>query len=104
MMGFVLALLITTVAGGLFAMGREDPICIVLWPGMMLGWAFVFGDNIRSLRDVSGMIILTSLMMNGLCGAIIGASTGYIIRVWNHRRSGNTCEQGAKGDAANRAP
>jgi hypothetical protein len=58
----------------------------VLWPGAMLGWAFVFGDNIRSFHDVTGVITLISFMTNGLCGAIIGASTSYIIQAWKHHK------------------
>jgi hypothetical protein len=87
--GFVLALIITAVAGSLWAMGREDPICIVLWPGAMLGWAFVFGDNIRSFHDVSGVITLISFLTNGLCGVILGASIGYIIQARKYRRREN---------------
>ena len=80
MIGLVLAILVTAVAGGLWAIGREDSIFIVLWPGAMLGWAFVFGDNIRSFHDVSGVITLISLVTNGIAGLIIGACIGFVGR------------------------
>ena len=86
MIGLVSAILVTAVAGGLWAIGWEDPIFIVLWPGAMLGWAFVFGDNIRSFHDVPGVITLISLVTNGIAGLIIGACIGFVGSVWKHQR------------------
>ena len=86
MIGLVSAILVTAVAGGLLAIGRKDPIIIVLWPGAMLGWAFMFGDNIRSFHDVAGVITVISLVTNGIAGLIIGACMGFLRRVWKHQR------------------
>ena len=71
MIGLAVAILATAVASGLWAIGQENWICIVLWPGMMLGWAFVFGDNIRSFHDVTGIITLISLLTNGIAVFIL---------------------------------
>ena len=88
-----MAILVTAVAGGLWAIGREDWICIVLWLGMMLGWAFVFGDNIRSFHEVSGVITLISLVTNGIAGMIIGVLVGFVVRGWNRCGRNKVCEQ-----------
>jgi hypothetical protein len=89
--GILAAILVTAIAGGLWDIGREDWVCIVLWPGMMIGWAFVFGDNIRSFHEVTGVITLISLVTNGFAGLIIGAFFAFVVRCRTRRRQ-KVCE------------
>ena len=100
--GLVLAMLVTVFAGGLWATGREDAICIVLWPGMMLGWAFVFGDNIQSFHDVTGVITLISVVTNGVAGLILGANAGIGIKIWKRLRQKNTSDPVSGGNGEQR--
>jgi hypothetical protein len=93
LIGLAVAVLVTAVAGGLWTIGRENWICVALWPGMMLGWAFVFGDNINSFHDVSGTITLISLLTNGIAGLLIGALTGLVVRGWKRHARRRVCEQ-----------
>lgn len=73
--------MVTALSGGLWAigMGHLSLSGLVLWPGAMLGWAFVFGDNISSFDEVVGTVTLISIATNGIMGLILGALVGGVI-------------------------
>jgi hypothetical protein len=76
-----LAILITIVDVVLCALELSKIGGITLWLGGMLGWMFVFGDNIDSFHDVLGIIALISVVTNGILGLVFGAIVGGVIRI-----------------------
>ena len=79
--GMTIAAALTGLAGGFWAVGWKWAICVLLYPGMLLGWAFVFGDNISSLDEVTGTITMISLVTNTIGGFILGALVGAVVRM-----------------------
>ena len=97
-----IAAVLTGLAGGFWAVGWKWPICVLLYPGMFLGWAFVFGDNISSFDEVTGTITMISLVTNTIGGFILGALAGAVVRmVRRHKIRG---EQGVAGYRRQSAP
>jgi hypothetical protein len=64
--GMTVAVVVTALAAASWAVGFGGILGIVLLPGGLLEWAFVYGDNIRSPDEVMGMITLISLVVNAI--------------------------------------
>ncbi|OGV44930.1 MAG: hypothetical protein A2X46_17330 [Lentisphaerae bacterium GWF2_57_35] len=79
--GLATAVLVTAIASLFWAVGLKNILSIVLWPGGMLGWMFIFGDNINSYDEVLGIITAISLVVNGGVGLALGSLIGFIIRL-----------------------
>jgi hypothetical protein len=95
--GMIVALVVTALAAASWAAGLGGILGIVLLPGGLLGWAFVYGDNIRSPDEVMGTITLISLTVNAIAGLLIGASIGWIGRLlkrWKHKKYGEQVTSG----------
>ena len=76
--------LLTTLAGISGACGISNILGLILLPGGLLGWALVYGDNKRP-EEVMPTIIFISLVINAFAGLLIGATTGWIIRLLTRR-------------------
>ena len=84
---------VTALASASWVAGFGGILGIVLVPGGLLGWAFVYGDNIRSPDEVIGTITLISLVVNATAGLLLGAFIGWITRLLKRRKHDKHGEQ-----------
>ena len=77
-------MLVTALAGISVYCGINNILGLVLLPGGLLGWALVYGDSKRP-DEVMPTVIFISLVINAFAGLLIGATTGWIIRLLTRR-------------------